>query len=589
MLGGGLSRPRRRPPAATALLILAATVTCCVATCRVASAQHIVWPLDVEIESTSDRVAVRWHGLATLQTRRQLQIDGPARVHINGLKLHKPVYDRTPIRWRGRLLVTLRHDAPAVELDQGTVGKTRLRIRSGGIKLLDIRRGSPAGPRKFALDASLLRTAKPAPRRAHERLVLAFYYGWWGRKQGPSKAWLHWRPWRKRMGVPHVPTLGYYDSLDPKIIAAHIQQAKRAGIDGFVLSWWSERGNDPKVLALLLQEAARQDFRISIYLERARDRERLRQRLAWILKRFGDHGAFLRADGRPVLFFYDPVHRAVDRLDMRHALQGLDAFFVAGQSDGRHLARLDAMHVYYIARNPEGHARAQRSTSAVAMLRDAPMLATATPGYDDRLERRPGFHRPRAAGQTYDRLWRAAWQSDWVLLVSWNEWHEGSQLEPSKEYGGRYLDLTRRHRARWLGQEIGLPLAVTMDKPDGDCTPVLADDECPPPWRLPAGVRAPKLVRTIGKLLAKVTRKATVGGQEPFKVLQIRPMQTRPTDWLDARGRKVRKTQGAMVIIRQAGQTRCLALPLVLEAPRGRAKSRLRVSGLAREISCSVR
>ena len=32
-----------------------------------------------------------------------------------------------------------------------------------------------------------------------------------------------------------------------------------------------------------------------------------------------------------------------------------------------------------------------------------------------------------------------------VLLTSWNEWHEGTELEPSREYGFDYLTLTRQY------------------------------------------------------------------------------------------------------------------------------------------------
>lgn len=577
----------------TAQLAFAAAALAVLATGGAAWAEPVVVPLDIELTTTSDRVRLRWQGLSTLRTQRSIEVGGPVHLRVTGLSMQKPALDRTPLKWSGRVLAVLKDEAPAVELDQGAVGQTRLRIRSGHKLLLDVSRKPPAGPRRVALDASALRGLRPAPRRAHERLVLAFYYGWWGRADGPSKRWRHWRPWRPGMGVVHKPTLGYYDSLDRAAVAEHIEQAKGAGIDGFILSWWGEKGDDPRVLQLLLEEANKRGFRISIYIERGRERARLHKRLAWIIDRFGGHPAFLRADDRPVIMFYDPVHRAIDRHNMRHVLEGLRGFFVAGQSDGRHLARLDAMHVYYIARDPEGHVRSLRTTSAAARLRDAPVIATVTPGYDDRAERKPGFHRPRAGGATYDRLWRGAWAADWVLLVSWNEWHEGSQLEPSNEFGSRYLELTRRHRERWLGQVVGLPLAVTMLQPDKPCkraSKTSKASKCPPPWRLPVPVHNRSLAHRVGKLLQQVLEAAATAGERPFFVRRVLPLQKWAVPWRSAKGALVRRTSAVMVVLQQAEQAGCMAVRMVLEepqtGPRATRRARLRVQGFGRPVAC---
>lgn len=50
---------------------------------------------------------------------------------------------------------------------------------------------------------------------------------------------------------------------------------------------------------------------------------------------------------------------------------------------------------------------------------------------------------------------RASWgvatasQPHWVLVTSFNEWHEVSEIEPSVEFGDQYLELTRELVEQW--------------------------------------------------------------------------------------------------------------------------------------------
>ncbi|HID22466.1 MAG TPA: hypothetical protein EYP14_08700, partial [Planctomycetaceae bacterium] len=72
---------------------------------------------------------------------------------------------------------------------------------------------------------------------------------------------------------------------------------------------------------------------------------------------------------------------------------------------------------------------------------------TVIPGYDDTKIRRPGLKVPRRDGALYRMQWEEAIaaQPDWVLITSWNEWHEGSEIEPSVEHGDQYLKLTAEY------------------------------------------------------------------------------------------------------------------------------------------------
>jgi hypothetical protein len=54
---------------------------------------------------------------------------------------------------------------------------------------------------------------------------------------------------------------------------------------------------------------------------------------------------------------------------------------------------------------------------------------------------------------------RALWQEalaaapDYVLITLWNEWHEGSEIEPSVEYGSRILDDMTAFSSEFLARQ----------------------------------------------------------------------------------------------------------------------------------------
>jgi hypothetical protein len=83
--------------------------------------------------------------------------------------------------------------------------------------------------------------------------------------------------------------------------------------------------------------------------------------------------------------------------------------------------------------------------------------ATVIPGFDDRKIRNPSFvvSRDHADGPTYDYFWRQALATmpDWILITSFNEWHEGSEIEPSVQYGNEFLARTRS----WSNQVRSCP------------------------------------------------------------------------------------------------------------------------------------
>jgi hypothetical protein len=116
------------------------------------------------------------------------------------------------------------------------------------------------------------------------------------------------------------------------------------------------------------------------------------------------------------------------------------------------------LHLYSIAWAKDVAAELQKWPPRVKSYgADKIWVATVMPGNDDTRTGRPdAYVRERRGGNFYRESWRAAFTTypDWIIITSWNEWVEGTMIEPSVTYGNLYLDITREFAAQF---KAGLP------------------------------------------------------------------------------------------------------------------------------------
>ena len=262
-------------------------------------------------------------------------------------------------------------------------------------------------------------------------------------------------PDRLDVGATHYPDAGPYDSRDVRLIRAQIDAARSAGLDGFVVSWWGRESPEAEAFGALLPLARASGFRLAPYYEAGELWPRGGPGVAADLEALVDaHGrdpALLRVDGAPVVLVYGS-HRvrppAWEYVRRRLQAGGRRLYLVGDAPGPPWLPYWDALHVYtpvtFVARgrDPAAEYRARAATARDAGL---PFMTAVAPGFDDRTIRAPGTVVLRADGATYDASWQAALAVNpaWVLLASWNEWHEASEIEASREHGTRYLEATR--------------------------------------------------------------------------------------------------------------------------------------------------
>ncbi len=322
------------------------------------------------------------------------------------------------------------------------------------------------------------------------RKVLAFYYTWYGTPEF-DHGWAHWGEVNADSHdiaeSTHYPEIGAYDSHDPAVIDRHIDQATRAGIDGFIATWWGRGSYTDRAFAKLLDRAEPKGFEATVYWETVagEGREQIRHAvgdLVYLLRTYGRHPAFLKVEGAPVVFVYGRVMGQIPQgawpeiIARTRERVGFDFLLIADGYRTDWARMFDGVHTYnicgWVAHKTieEIHEEARRRFAAdVATARGQGAISciTVIPGYDDTKIRTPGLNAERQDGETYRALWEEAIAAapDWVLITSWNEWHEGSEIEPSFEDGARYLRLTaaatRRFRRSPMPAPAG-PVASAM-------------------------------------------------------------------------------------------------------------------------------
>jgi hypothetical protein len=274
--------------------------------------------------------------------------------------------------------------------------------------------------------------------------VFAFYYAWFDEQT--------WTP-------DHVADMPaeQYVSRDPGAIARHIDQANGAGIDSFVVSWLGPGNPTDERFKMMLDIAGGKGFSATIDFEANKygSRETLINALTYVRDQLMPHGAFARVNGKPVIFFWRQQVRSVDEwMEIRSAVDpNHDQVWIAEGVNIAYQRVFDGHHLYSIAWSPDVNFTLNDWSKRVRRAgADKLWVATVMPGYDDtRTTRADKFARNREDGNFYRATWNAALASrpDLVVITSFNEWVEGSHIEPSVTFGNLYLDLTREYAAQF--------------------------------------------------------------------------------------------------------------------------------------------
>lgn len=256
----------------------------------------------------------------------------------------------------------------------------------------------------------------PTPIRA------AFYYPWFPETE-------HW-------SSQFTPTLGKYESADPAVINKHIDMAQYAGLDAFISSWWGQGSVTDNRLPLILSTAAAKGFHVAPYYEQesltpAPTDAVLASDLTY-LAGLSSSPAWLKVSNRPVLFIYNTSNEAscaaVSRLEAINA----GRFYISAKIFGGYAS---------CATQPESW---HQYGPASPIHTVGPFSSNVSPGFFKFNEAAPRLARDTTRFKA-NLATQLASGAQWQLITSFNEWGEGTSVEPAAQWSsasgfGEYLD-----------------------------------------------------------------------------------------------------------------------------------------------------
>jgi glycoprotein endo-alpha-1,2-mannosidase len=278
----------------------------------------------------------------------------------------------------------------------------------------------------------------PASARAANIRTAIFFYPWYSNATHDG-GYAHWQqnghapPFD--VASAFFPARGAYSSGDPRVLQAQMRDIASAHVDEVVSSWWGWGSAEDERLPAVLHSARRRGLAVAVQLEPYGGRT---------VARIGFDLQHLRALGiRDVYVYRAEDFSAEEWAGIALHVSGLRVFAQTNHVGFAARAGFAGFYTYDILEY--GGAKFTRfcAQAHAAGILCAPSVG---PGYYAYPANGDPRVKSRAAGATYDCMWRAALaaHADVVTITSYNEWGEGTQIEPAgrvaryESYDGAY-------------------------------------------------------------------------------------------------------------------------------------------------------
>jgi glycoprotein endo-alpha-1,2-mannosidase len=322
-------------------------------------------------------------------------------------------------------------------------------------------------------------TGPPTPQP--KLLVGVYYYPWYGANFHNGDGYV-----RSQLDPPQFPVLGEYDDSKPETIKQHLAWSRQANVGLLVTSWWGPNSStDSTTKDAILNDEDLGDMKIALHYETSGriqlgedgqySMENVGPDMQYMCDNYFDHPNYYRVDGRPVVVLYISrvlyqrgiLDQAVTAMRTSASACGHEIYLIGDQAfwDApspyevyEPFLYLDAVTNYDVYGSTmrgkkdfyagtelvDAYYQEQEKWRTRAIAHGCRFISSVSPGFNDRgvrlevdhaaLSRRltpesePGslfaYSLPQAIALVDPLV-------DNLLLVnSFNEWHEDSQIEP---------------------------------------------------------------------------------------------------------------------------------------------------------------
>jgi acetyl esterase/lipase len=341
-------------------------------------------------------------------------------------------------------------------------------------------------PRLCLLLAFLFSQLVNANAKEPEKLLLAHYMPWYSTRQVSGSWGWHWTMnkfdpehllWdgKREVASHDYPLIGLYDSSDDAALECQVLLMKFAGLDGVVIDWYgvadyidhaANHARTRKMIpwlkkaglqfAICYEDKAVEQLVQGKALEAAEGVNQAAHDLAWAQEHWFGDASYVKQNGRPVLLVFGPQFLTGERwAGATKALSPQPITFGLA-----HLAKTPGLSGAFAWPPVSGGKTVSpeqwRSNLETLYKRppgELPTLAGVFPGFKD-IYAQAGAHEsygsiaPRL-GATFAETLDLALKSESpiVQIATWNDYGEGTVIEPTHNHGYRYLELLQKRKA----------------------------------------------------------------------------------------------------------------------------------------------